>query len=48
MSNSLKDLKLSSEESKEIAILLAKKSGIKGYKPMSEYGLLSALTDDNK
>ena len=40
---SLKDLNPSSEELKEIAKLLAKKRGIKGYKSMSEDGLLSAL-----
>ena len=44
MSNPLKDLKLSSEELKEIATLLAKKKrNIKGYKSMSEDRLLSAL-----
>ena len=40
---SLKVLNLSSEELKEIAKLLAKKRGIKGYKSMSEDRLLSAL-----
>ena len=44
MSNSLKDLGLSSEQLKEIAILLAKKRDIKGYKSMSEDELLSSLT----
>ena len=39
MSNSLKDLGLSSEESKAIAEI----RGIKGYKSMSKYELLSAL-----
>ena len=33
---SLKDLNLSSEELKEIAKLLARKRGIKGYKSMPE------------
>ena len=45
MSNLLKDLKLSSEELKEIATLLAKKSDIKGYKSISEDGLLIALKE---
>ena len=40
---SLKDLHLSSEELKEIAKLLARKRGIKGYKSMPEDKLLSAL-----
>ena len=40
---SLKDLNLSSEELKEIAKLLARKRGIKGYKSMPEDRLLSAL-----
>ena len=44
MSNPLKDLKVSSEELKEIATLLAKKRNIKGYKNMSEDEVLSALT----
>ena len=44
MSNSLKDLGLSSEQLKEIATLLAKKRDIKGYKSMSEEELLSSLT----
>ena len=41
---SLRDLKLSSKESKEIAELLARKRGIKGYKNMREDKLLNALT----
>ena len=45
MSNSLKDLELSSEELKEIATLLANKRNIKGYKSMSEDRLLSALKE---
>ena len=44
MSNSLKDLGLSSEELKEIATLLAKKRDIKDYKSMSEDELLSSFT----
>ena len=40
---SLKDLNLSSEELKEIAKLLARKRGIKGYKRMPEDRLLSSL-----
>ena len=44
MSNPLKDLALSSEELKEVAILLAKKRDIKGYKSVSEDELLSVLT----
>ena len=40
---SLKDLHLSSEELKEIAKLLARKRGIKGYKSMPEDKLLNAL-----
>ena len=40
---SLKDLNPSSEESKEIAKLLTKKRGIKGYENMSEEKLLRAL-----
>ena len=40
---SLKDLDLSSEELKEIAKLLARKLGVKGYKSMLEDRLLSAL-----
>ena len=40
---SLKDLDLSSEELKEIAKLLARKRGIKGYKSMTEDKLSSAL-----
>ena len=40
MSNSLKDLELSSEELKAIAEI----RGIKGYKSMSKGELLSALT----
>ena len=43
-SNPLKDLGTSSEELKEVSILLAKKGDIKGYKSMSEDELLSALT----
>ena len=39
----LKDLDLSLEELKEIAKLLARKRGTKGYKNMSEDKLLSAL-----
>ena len=45
MSNPLKDLELSSEELKELAILRAKKRNIKGYKSMSEDRLLSALKE---
>ena len=48
MSNSLKDLGLSSEELKEISILLAKKRDIKGYENMSKGKLLSALTPSKK
>ena len=48
MSNSLKDLGLSSEELKEISILLAKKRDIKGYENMSKGELLSALTPSKK
>ena len=44
LSNSLKDLRLSSEELKEITTLLEKKRDIKGYKSMSEDELLSSLT----
>ena len=44
MSKPLKDLGLSSEELKDVAILLARKRDIKGYKSMSEDELLSALT----
>ena len=44
MSKPLKDLGLSSEELKDVAILLARKRDIKGYKCMSEDELLSALT----
>ena len=44
MSKPLKDLGLSSEELKEVAVLLAKKRDIKGYKSMSEDELSSALT----
>ena len=40
---SLKDLKPSSEELKEIARLLVKKRGIKGYESMPEDKLLSSL-----
>ena len=40
MSTSLKDLELSSEESKVIPEI----RGIKGYKNMSEYELLRSLT----
>ena len=40
---SLKDLNPSSEESKEIAKLIAKKRSIKGYENMSEEKLLRAL-----
>ena len=40
---SLKDLNPSLEELKEIAKLLAKKRGIKGYQSMPEDKLLSAL-----
>ena len=40
---SLKDLDSSLEELKGIAKVLAQKAGIKGYKSMSEYRLLSAL-----
>ena len=40
---SLKDLNPSLQELKEIAKLLAKKRGIKGYKSMTEDRLLSAL-----
>ena len=44
MSNSLKNLELSSEELKEIATLLAKKRDIRGCKSMSENELLRSLT----
>ena len=44
MSNPLKNLGLSSEELKEITILLTKKRDIKGYKSMSEDEPLSSLT----
>ena len=44
MLGSLKNLGLPSGELKEIATLLAKKRGIKGYKSMSENELLSFLT----
>ena len=40
---SVKDLDLSSEELKEIAKLLARKRGIKGYEIMPEDVLISAL-----
>ena len=40
---SLNDLNLSSEQLKEIAKLLARRRGIKGYKSMPEDKLLSAL-----
>ena len=40
---SLKDLDLSSKELKEIAKLLARKRGIKGYRSMPEEKLLSVL-----
>ena len=40
---SLQDLNLSSKELKEIAKLLPRKRGIKGYKSMPEDRLLSAL-----
>ena len=40
-SPSLRDLKLSSEELKEIAQLLARKRGIKGYESMPEDRLLT-------
>ena len=40
---SLGDLELSSEELKDIAKLLARKRGIKGYKNMRKDRLLSAL-----
>ena len=42
-SPSLRYLKLSSEELKEIVELLARKRGIKGYKSMPKDRLLSAL-----
>ena len=42
-SPSLRDLKLSSEELKEIAQLLARKRGIKGYESMPEDRLLNAI-----
>ena len=48
MSNSLKDLGLSSAELKEISILLAKKRDVKGYQNMPEGELLSALTPSKK
>ena len=40
---SLKDLNPPSEELKELIKLLPKRRGIKGYKSLSEDGLLSAL-----
>ena len=40
---SLRDLNLSSKESREIAELLARKRGIKGYEKMCNDRLLSAL-----
>ena len=43
LNSSLKDLDLSLGEVKEIAKLVARKRGIKGYKSMSEDKLLSAL-----
>ena len=42
-SPSLRDLNLSSEELREIAQLLSRKRGIKGYKSVSEDRLLNAL-----
>ena len=45
MANPLKDLELTSEELKEIAVLLVKKRNIRVYKSMSEDRLLSALKE---
>ena len=45
---SLQDLSISSEELKEIAKLLARKRGIKGYESMSKKKLLSAFKASEK